>query len=214
MRFAFLFLVAWATWQTSAPVANGEEPTQLDAAGVEYFETHVRPLLVRRCYECHSSRSDPVEGGLRLDSRAAWQRGGDSGAAILPGKPADSRLLKAVLYQDPTLAMPPDNALSKQEIEVPAGRRFWSFQPIRDPQPPAVGDDSWVQRPVDRFVLARLEARGLRPVDRAARQTLIRRASLDVLGLPPTPAEVASFVGDETADAWPRLIERLLASPH
>ena len=221
-------------------LTSADDATQLDVAGVAYFESHVRPLLVQRCYACHSGESDPVEGGLRLDSRAGWRRGGDSGSAIVPGKPEDSRLLQAVLYQDPTLAMPPDNALAKREIEVlrkwielgapdprkettitavrevdlKAGRQFWSFRPIRNPELPVVRNEAWAQTSVDRFVLARLDEEGLRPVGRASRQVLIRRASLDVLGLPPTPAEVDAFVNDDRPDAWPRLIEQLLASPH
>ena len=222
------------------PLTNAGQTTGVDAAGMEFFEAQVRPLLVNRCYECHSAKSDPVEGGLRLDSRIAWQRGGDSGTVIVPGKPAESRLLKAVLYQDPTLAMPPNNALSKREIEVlrkwielgapdsrteeiesgireidmEAGRQFWSFQPIRDPPPPTVTNEAWVQMPVDRFVLARLEEQGLMPVNRASRRDLIRRASLDVLGLPPTLEEIECFVNDESSNAWPRLVDRLLASEH
>jgi len=135
-----------------------------DRAGIEFFESHIRPLLVRRCFECHSSKAKTIEGGLRLDSSAGWRRGGDSGPAIVPGKPAESRLLKAVLYQDPNLAMPPDNALSKREIDLfrkwikmgapdprtveqkvgprvidfEIGRQFWSFRAIADPKPPPV----------------------------------------------------------------------------
>ncbi|MBP90020.1 MAG: hypothetical protein CMJ64_25485 [Planctomycetaceae bacterium] len=236
MRSHLIFAVVVFTWCITVSLTRAAD----DSAGVEYFESHVRPLLVRRCYECHSAESDPIEGGLRLDSRAAWQRGGDSGVVIVPGKPAASRLLKAVLYQDPTLAMPPDNALSEREIEVlrkwiemgapdprtekpqaatreidlSAGRRFWSFQPVRDPQLPAVKNEAWVQTPVDRFVLSRLEEHGLRPVDRASRRTLIRRAYFDVVGLPPPPKEVDAFVNDKAPSAWPRLIERLLSSPH
>ncbi|MAV35244.1 MAG: hypothetical protein CMJ59_07270 [Planctomycetaceae bacterium] len=159
---------------------------------------------------------------------------------IVPGKPAESRLLKAVLYQDPNLAMPPEGALAKGEIEVlrnwiemgapdprteepstvvrevnfQEGRRFWSFQPIRNPRPPSVNNAEWAETPVDRFVLAQLERQNLRPVRRATPQALIRRITLDVLGLPPTPQEVQAFVGDESPDAWPRAVDRLLASPH
>ena len=219
---------------------NAGQTTKDEVAGVEFFESHVRPLLVERCYECHSADSEPVEGGFRLDSRAAWQRGGDSGKAIEPGAPGESRLFKAVLYQDPTLAMPPDNALSKREIEVlrrwimmgapdsrteeidsgvreidmRTGRQFWSFQSIREPESPVVKDDAWLKTQVDRFVLARLEEQGLLPVNRLSRRTLIRRATLDILGLPPTPEEIDSFVNDRSSNAWPRLVDRLLASRH
>ena len=224
----------------TASTTFAEVDSQVKQAGIDYFETHIRPLLAERCYECHSATSDPIEGGLRLDSRLGWQRGGDSGIAIVPGKPDESRLLKAVLYQDPTLAMPPDNALSKREIELlrtwieigapdsrvdeakagprvidlERGRQFWSFRPIGDPVPPNVEHETWAQTPVDRFVAARLEEKQLEPVNKASRRVLIRRVSLDLLGLPPTPDEVEAFVDDAAPDAWARLVDRLLASPH
>ena len=225
---------------SGAVVANDNPDSKPDSNGVEFFESHIRPLLVKRCYGCHSLKSEPIEGGLRLDSRAGWQRGGDSGPAIVPSKPDESRLLKAVLYQDPTLAMPPDNALPKREIELlrqwiamgaadprtiesragprvidfAAAREFWSFQPIVRHVPPEVTKTSWVRSPIDRFVLARLDERGLEPVKRSSRRMLIRRAMLDVLGLPPKPDEVDAFLQDESPEAWPRLVDRLLASPH
>ncbi|MDP7018971.1 MAG: PSD1 and planctomycete cytochrome C domain-containing protein [Pirellulaceae bacterium] len=239
MKRLTLLISSWLA-TAACPALLWSRDDGLDAAGVEFFESQVRPLLARRCFACHSDKSDPIEGGLRLDSRPGWQAGGDSGAAIVPGKPAESRLLKAVLYQDPMLAMPPDNALPRREIEVlrkwislgapdprsdaksterqaidwRAAREFWSFQPIRSQRPPAVKDNAWVRAPIDRFVLAQLEARDLRPVGRAAKRTLVRRVFLDVLGLPPTPAELQSFLNDTSPDAWPRLVDRLLASPH
>ena len=233
-RFLVLFISLGATLPASA------EDTRDVTAGIEFFESQVRPLLVNRCYKCHSAKSDPIEGGLRLDSREAWRRGGDAGAVIVPGKPGASRLLKAVLYQDPILAMPPDAALPKREIEIlrqwiamgapdprteqtpttvrqvdfKTGRQFWSFRPIRDPRPPRVANPAWSQSPIDRFVLARLEQQQLKPVRRATPRTLIRRAFFDVLGLPPTPRQVQEFLDDNSPDAWPRLVDRLLASPH
>ena len=233
-RFILLFICLGVTFP-----ANAEDARDV-TAGIEFFESQVRPLLVNRCYKCHSAKSDPIEGGLRLDSREAWRRGGDAGAVIVPGKPGASRLLKAVLYQDPILAMPPDAALPKREIEIlrqwiamgapdprteqtpttvrqvdfKTGRQFWSFRPIRDPRPPRVANPAWSQSPIDRFVLARLEQQQLKPVRRATPRTLIRRAFFDVLGLPPTPRQVQEFLDDNSPDAWPRLVDRLLASPH
>ena len=232
----FLLICVVAVRPTSAEdaVADGA-----GAEGIDFFESHVRPVLVKRCYECHSAKSDPIEGGFRLDSLAAWRSGGDSGVAIVPGKPDESRVLKAVLYQDPTLAMPPDSALPKREIDVlrqwiamgapdprtestplavrevdlKKGRQFWAFRPIRDPQLPRVANRAWAQSPIDQFVLARLEERGLKPVRQATRQKLIRRAFFDVLGLPPSPEEVQAFLDDRSPDAWPQLVDRLLASP-
>jgi cytochrome c553 len=212
-------------------------------AGIEFFESNVRPLLVERCYECHSAKSDPIEGGLRLDSRAGWQRGGDSGPVIVPGQPEESRLLKAVLYQDPTLAMPPDNALSKREIDLirnwieigapdprgqeekagsraidfEAGREFWSFRPIANPQLPAIENRDWAQSPIDHFVLANLEESGLAPVPPASPRVLIRRTTFDLIGLPPTPEEIEVFLQESNRDpqsAFRNLIDRLLVSPH
>ena len=232
-----MFLVAMLG--TSVLWADDNQ-AQDEQSGIEFFESHIRPLLVKRCYECHSLNSDPVEGGLRLDSRVGWKSGGDSGPVIVAGKPAESRLFKAVLYQDPTLAMPPDNALSKREIELvrkwiemgapdpraankragprvvdfETGRQFWSFRPIADPKPPTVKNVDRVRSAIDNFILAQLEKRQLRPVRFASRRVLIRRASLDAIGLPPTPDEVQEFTEDTSSDAWPRLVDRLLASPH
>ncbi|MCH2202850.1 MAG: PSD1 and planctomycete cytochrome C domain-containing protein [Fuerstiella sp.] len=232
-------IVFTAMWLGCLAQTAADPPIQ-EIAGVEFFESRVRPLLVKHCYECHSAASDPAEGGLQLDSRTAWQRGGDSGTVIVPGRPAESRLIKAVQYQDPELAMPPDNALSSRQINIlrawiemgapdprtddipsgvrkidmESGRQFWSFQPIGDPVPPEVQNQTWGQTPVDRFILDRLEQNDLFPVNRASRRDLIRRVFLDVVGLPPGPEEVTQFVNDDSPDAWTRLIDRLLASKH
>jgi cytochrome c553 len=225
---------------TPTTAADEKPAVSLDPAAVEFFEKKIRPLLVKSCYQCHSSKAETIEGGLRLDSRDGWAKGGDSGPAIIPGKPDKSRLLKAVLYQDPDLAMPPENAIPKRDVELirqwiamgapdprtglktdagpksidlQAGQRFWSFQPVSRPLPATVTNEGWVRSPVDRFVLARLESKGLQPTWSASRHELIRRASIDLLGLPPTPDDVDQFVQDTSPDAWERLIDRLLASP-
>ena len=236
MRLLIALPIFVVVLQTSPLPALGAETVQ----GTQYFEKHVRPLLSRRCYACHSADSDPVEGGLRLDTRAGWQAGGDSGAALVPGKPAESRLLQAVLYQDPNLAMPPDGALPEREIVIlrtwiemgapdpreagaalavrevdfVTGRQFWSFQPLRKPLPPPAAAESRNGTPIDRFVMARITEQGLRPVARASRQGLIRRVFLDVLGVPPSPFEAAGFLADRSPDALARVVDRLLASPH
>ena len=201
-----------------------------DPAKAEYFEKRVRPLLADHCQQCHGP--DKQKGGLRLDSRAALLAGGDSGPAVVPGKPGESRLVKAVGY-DGDLRMPPKTRLDANQVAVltawvemgapwpeVAGarpvtsgstlkvtaedREFWSFRPVREPNVPAVRDESWPRSPIDRFVLAKLEEKGLRPVAPADKRTLIRRASFDLIGLPPTPEEVEAFLADDSPDAFER----------
>ncbi len=229
------------TWPWACAVAAilmGGWPAVLPAedqikAGTEFFESQVRPVLVEHCQKCHGPQKQ--EAGLRLDSRAGLFAGGENGPAIVAGKPDESRLIAAV-RRTGDVEMPPDGRLEAKAIEAlvewvrmgapwpeaaergqdnraEAWRRHWAFQPIADPAPPVVGDDARQPAAIDRFVLARLEAAGLPPSPAADRRTLIRRASYDLTGLPPTPEEVATFVADGAPDAYPRLIERLLASP-
>jgi len=219
--------------------ARGETPAP-DA--VRFFETRIRPLLVEHCQSCHGERLS--RGHLRLDSREAILKGGSRGAAIVPGQPAQSLLLRAVSGREPGLKMPPGKPLTREQIADltrwvqlgapwPAAsatptsgtrrgefritaqdRAHWAFQPLRRPTPPAVKQRAWVRNPIDAFVLARLEARGLAPNPPATRYELIRRAYYDLIGLPPKPEEVEAFVRDPAPDAYERLIDRLLASPH
>ncbi len=209
--------------------------------GVEFFEKKVRPLLVQHCYSCHSADAKKVRGGLLLDSRPGLLKGGDSGPAVVPGAPRQSLLVRAVRHADESLKMPPKGKLSAREIgdletwvkmgapdprtaatiakEPPRynfdeARKFWSFRPVRDPPPPALKDSTWARTPIDRFVLARLEAKGMRPAPDADRLALVRRATFGLTGLPPTPEEVDAFLADRSPDAREKLIDRLLASPH
>jgi hypothetical protein len=206
----------------------------------DFFEKHVRPLLVERCYKCHGAEGKP-KGGLRLTARASILNGGDSGPAVIPGKPDDSLLVQAVRYVDEP-RMPPNGKLGDSEIATltrwvalglpwpnakppaqgPATgsfaitdeqRAFWSFQPVRTVVPPPVRDAAWSKNEIDRFILAALEAQGLGPSRPAGKRTLIRRATFDLIGLPPTPEEVDAFLRDETPDAFARVVDRLLASP-
>ncbi|MGI8989454.1 MAG: PSD1 and planctomycete cytochrome C domain-containing protein [Bryobacteraceae bacterium] len=208
----------------------------------DFFETRVRPVLANSCYSCHASSQ---LGGLRLDSRVAMLQGGKSGPAIVPGRPNDSMLIRAIEQADPKLKMPMSGQkLKDQEIadlkhwiqigapwpESPAGpkpasaakgfaitpeqRSFWSFQPLRKPEPPRVKDASWPKSPVDNFVLAKLDQQGLTPVKPADKRTLLRRATFDLIGLPPTPEEVDAFLADPSPDAFAKVVDRLLASPH
>ncbi len=231
MRGRGIFLYPWLagmSWQ-----ASGQPP-----AGVEYFEKNIRPLLAEKCYVCHGAQV--ATSGLRLDSKAGWERGGVRGAAIVAGHPESSVLVRAVSYDDPALKMPPTGRLSDEQIaalvkwvemgapdprtlspappattiDLEEGRKFWAFQPLSDPAPPAVVDRSWVRSPVDRFLLARLEKKGLRPAPPASRRTLIRRVTFDLTGLPPAPGEVEEFLADRSPRAFEKVVDRLLASPH
>jgi hypothetical protein len=208
------------------------------AADVEFFEKEVRPLLVANCWQCHGPAK--ARGGLRLTSRELLLQGGDSGPAAVAGKPEDSLLVRAVRYQD-SPRMPPRGKLTDRQIGVlerwvkrglpwpgttassrPAGsgwtitdeqRQFWAFRTVQEAAVPAVRDAAWARTPVDRFILAALEARGLRPAPPADKRTLLRRVTFDLIGLPPTPAEIDAFLGDQSPDAFARVVDRLLASP-
>ncbi|MHB8520270.1 MAG: PSD1 and planctomycete cytochrome C domain-containing protein [Limisphaerales bacterium] len=212
-----------------------------DAAGAEFFENKIRPILVDRCYSCHSSEARKVKGGLLLDTREGLLKGGDDGPAVVPGDPEGSLLIKAVRYADPDLQMPPKNKKLKPEqiaaleawvkmgapdprstkatasgppLSDPAQvRTHWAFQPATMPAIPRVKNTRWVQTPIDAFVLAKLESMRLAPSRQADKRTLIRRATFDLIGLPPTPAEVEAFLADASADAFARVVDRLLASP-
>jgi len=177
------------------------------------FKREVQPLLARRCWGCHSGKAGKPQGGLALDSRAGLLRGGGSGSALTLEKPEESLLLRAVRHQAGAPSMPPNEKLPEAEIAIlakwvaagapglPAGERgpgsagqgHWSFQPVRRPAMPRVKNPAWVKTPIDAFVLARLEASGLQPSPPADRRTLIRRATFDLTGLPPTPEEIALF---------------------
>jgi hypothetical protein len=209
--------------------------------GVEFFEKKIRPVLAESCYACHSARAKKPQGGLLLDSVEGMRRGGASGQpAIVPGDPEKSLLIKAIRYTDPKLQMPfgsklPDRVIKDFEEWVKMGapaprgdatvaanspaynfdeaKKFWSFQPIRDHQPPPVKKESWVRTPIDRFILAKLEEKKLRPAGDADRRTLIRRATFDLTGLPPTPEEIEKFLNDKSLNAFEKVVDRLLASP-
>ena len=190
----------------------------ISPAEIDFFEKEVRPLLVQRCQTCHGA--EKPKGGLRLTSRSALLEGGGTGPAAVPGQPEQSLLVKAIRHKD-SPKMPPKERLADHDIDVltrwvqmglpwpdadkviaglgkfeitPEQRRFWSFQPVKDPSPPAVKDTSWPRTPIDRFVLAKMEAKGLKPVAAADKRTLIRRATFDLIGLPPTPEEIESFL--------------------
>ena len=200
---------------------------------VRFFEMKIRPLLYSNCTGCHGDRK--ATSGLSLSSRAGVLAGGNRGAAVVPGKPDESRLIRAVEHAG-ELKMPFGGAKLQPEqiadlrrwIELgapwpdsasvsaakPAGSNHWAFQPPKRHPPPVVKNATWPRNPIDHFILARLEREGLPPSPEADRYTLIRRLSLDLTGLPPSPEEVDQFAADRGPDAYERLVERLLASPH
>ena len=220
---AFLLFVLAAFGPTATRAA---EPS---AEQVRSFETHVRPILATRCFRCHGEEKQ--KGDLRLDSREGLMSGGVSGPAVVPGKPDESLLISAIGYANEELQMPPGEKLPDREIAdlrrwveggavfpdaaaADAGRDFWAFQPPREPVLPEVKDQAWPKSPLDRFILAKLEEQQLRPAPPADRRTLLRRVTYDLTGLPPTPDEVDAFLADESPEAFAKVVERLLDSPH
>ncbi|HKS38888.1 MAG TPA: PSD1 and planctomycete cytochrome C domain-containing protein, partial [Verrucomicrobiae bacterium] len=214
---------------------HAEDPTQ---EGIEFFEKKIRPILVDNCYKCHAADSEKgPKGGLLLDTRDGLFKGGDTGPAIVPGDAEKSLLIKAVRHRDENLQMPPKNGklpdeqIADLEAWVKMGapdprsknletrssklatEKHWAFQPVRVPPVPAVRNRRWVQNPIDAFVLAKLEAKGMSPSRQADKRALIRRASYDLTGLPPAPEEVTDFLGDKSPEAFARVVERLLDSP-
>ncbi len=220
------------TTESSAVADVSAEETR--GAKEAYFENHVRPLLVSACLECHGAREP--SGGLRLDSRSAMLQGGERGTPVKPGHSAESLLVQAI-RRDGELQMPPDQPLAEEQVKIlsqwiddgaiwpeevrlsddkkaQTQRDHWAFQPVRRVEVPKVGRQDWCRQPIDAFVMERLETAGLTPSPQADRRTLIRRATYDLTGLPPTPAEVEAFERDPDPRAYELLIERLLRSPH
>ena len=224
MRWAVLIVAGFPALLAQTP----------DTAGVEFFEKNIRPVLVSRCYVCHSSSAPKVQGGFQLDSRDLLRKGGNSGSPITPGDPDSSLLIKALRYTDPNLKMPPGKALAPEVVAnfvqwVRMGapdprtdaaktasnkpRDWWSLKrPVR-PDVPGVADPNWPKTPIDNFILAKLAAAKLKPSAPADKRTLIRRASYDLIGLPPTQAEIDAFSNDPSPDAFEKVVDRLLASP-
>jgi hypothetical protein len=219
--------------QPFTPRAGGSTPNASPEA-IEFFEKEVRPVLAEHCYTCHGEKL--AQSGLRVDSLAALLRGMDGGRpALVKGDPHKSPLIQVVRF-DGKVKMPPqgklpDKAIAALEAWVKMGapwpsdegaqrstlnaqRPHWAFQPVRKPAIPAVKTRGWVKTPIDALVLSRLEAKGLSPSPPADRRTLMRRAYYDLTGLPPTAEEVEAFVRDRSPDAWAKVVDRLLASPH
>lgn len=239
MRLSIILAFAAGWLVLEAKVSFGEAPSLADAA---FFESKVRPLLISKCHECHGEKNP--KSGLRLDSRVAILKGGDSGPAAVGGKPEKSLLIEAIGYRG-SIQMPPKSKLPDSEIAIltewvqrgmpwpnssPAvtspnpsaalaeftdeQKSFWAFQPVRRLLPPVVNHPTWVRSPIDDFVLAELESKDLLPAKESDRRRLLRRVTIDLIGLLPTEHEVAEFVKDNSPDAFERVVDRLLASPH
>lgn len=228
-----LFLL-WSV--TAIAPCLGQEPNN-SPEGIAFFEKNIRPVLVAECYECHSTeKGKKVRGGLALDSREGLRKGGESGPVLVPNKPAQSLLIKALRHSDPKLAMPPKKKLAddvirtfeewirlgapdprtagavKKDADPTQGRNHWAYQPPRAPPIPTVKNTTWPRTDIDRFIVAALEHKGLTPVADAARRTLLRRLTFDLTGLPPTPAEMDAFLADTSPKATEKVVDRLLAS--
>jgi hypothetical protein len=216
--------------------------SQPSAEQTAFFESKIRPLLAMHCYACHSANAKKIGGGLLVDSRAGMLQGGDTEPPVVPGDADASLLITAVRHTDPGLTMPPEKKLSATEIadletwvklgmpdpriedtvttvkskyaiDWKQAREFWSFRPVMSLAAPVVRGTAWPTNDIDRFVLSRLEREGLQTTGDAERATLIRRATYDLIGLPPTPEEIDAFVKDSSPNAFASVVDRLLASP-
>ena len=232
---------------TLSAIASATE-VKVDAqASARFFEEKIRPVLVDRCYACHSVEKGKSKGKLLVDSREGLLKGGETGPAIVPGDLDKSLLIKAIRQLSEEFRMPPEDRLSPQQVadfehwvkdgavdprkknESPApapasvadvnlinwdqARQFWSFQPVKDSTPPTLNDAAWSKSPIDQFILAKLREKKLAPAPLASKQILLRRATFDLTGLPPTPEEIDACLADNAPNAFEKIIDRLLASP-
>jgi hypothetical protein len=233
--------MVWATLATVAVGIAQETPPRnaLAPEKLEFFESKVRPILVQRCYECHSGQES--NGGLRLDYREGLLKGGDSGPALQADEPQGSLLLRAIRYQNADLQMPPSGKLDATEIEVletwvgqgavdpradlPSGssdkpqgmsiqdgRNFWSMMPLKPVEVPRAVDADWCRNPIDAFVLKELDSNGLRPSPESPRREILRRVTLGLIGLVPESQEYKAFEQDTAPEAYERQVDRLLSS--
>ncbi len=209
---------------------------------IAFFENKIRPVLVNKCYECHSAEAEKVKGGLALDTRDGLRTGGDTGHGVIPGDVDGSLIIKALRYTDSDLQMPPKKqggqlppeviadfekwvkmgapdpreskaGYAKKGIDLEKGREHWAFQLPKKIAAPAVKDTAWVKNDIDRYIRAELDNKGLIPVGDADKATLLRRVYIDLIGLPPTPKQVDAFLQDENPKAFEKVVDTLLASP-
>ncbi len=236
MRILSTTILAFAAVPAFAAVE-----AQLTKEQTEFFETKVRPILAESCYKCHSVEQGKAKGGLTLDTRPGWQKGGENGQVIQPGHVDASPLIQAVRYKDPDLQMPPKGeklsaeqiatlekwvemgapdpragnkeAVAKMTGLTDAARNHWAYQPVKKAAVPETKNPAWCKTPIDAFVLQKLEANNMVPNKPATKEALIRRAYFDLIGLPPTPYEVADFIKDQSPDAFAKVVDKLLAMP-
>ena len=222
-----------------SPYTFGQQP---DAA---FFESKIRPVLSTRCFGCHSSRLPSPKGELVLDTKAGLSKGGVSGPVVIPGKPEESRLIRAIRYSDENLHMPPSGKLPDAVIadfenwvqggaidprtdaavtskssgplkgmSIEDGKKWWAFLPVKQMPAPTVRDTSWAKQKIDAFLLAKLEEKGLKPSSEADRATLAQRLYVDIVGYKPSYEEIEEFKNDTSPNAYEKLVDKLLASPH
>ncbi len=234
---ATLIAMSLSLGMESSLLAQSTAPKVSETTRLEFFESKIRPVLVQHCYECHSATAKHIKGGLLVDTRAGMLKGGDSGPAVVPKKVDESLLISALQHHE--FEMPPTGQLPEAVIadfvswvemgaadprdgesmvnagiDFEAARNFWSYQAVSRPQVPSVQRTDWPRNRIDHFTLAKMEEHGLQPVAAAQKSVLIRRATFDLIGLPPTPEEVADFLEDDSPDSFARVIDRLLLSEH
>lgn len=236
-----ILFVAIGAVDTIAQTSTEPLDAKVDAAGRAFFENHIRPVLAEHCYKCHSTKSIRVRAELRLDSRQGVMKGGEGGVVVVPGHPDQSRLIEAIRWTNPDFQMPPNKRLSPTHIErfeqwvkmgAPdprdeplrtasesigidkARRELWALRPVETPEVPtgAIGSTDSTN-PIDAFIAAEYQSRQLTPANRADKSTLLRRIYLDLIGIPPSPSEQDEFLNDTSADAYEKVVDRLLDSP-
>ena len=234
LEYRFLLVVCFAL----TVGANASYAAGIDSEQLQFFENRIRPVLVEQCYECHSVESTKLRGELLLDSKPGWEKGGESGPVIVPGKPDESSIISALRHE--SFEMPPDSKLSSaivddfyQWIKMGAPdpraeqkarnesesnydrderRNWWSLRPIRKGAVPNVRFQAWPRGDVDRFILSGLEGKGWAPATPASKTSWLRRVTYDLTGLPPSPEDVLEFLGDDSENAFETVVDRLLES--
>jgi cytochrome c553 len=225
----------------AAPIfaaAAKDSSAQATSDQLAFFEKKIRPVLVQTCYECHSAQAKKLKANFLIDTRTGIRKGGDNGPGIVPGDLDKSLVIAAIRWKDENLQMPPKKkladdviadfekwvkmgapdpregtAVAKSDIDINKGKQYWAFQAPKSAAPPVVKNANWPRSDVDRFLLAAMETKQIKPVPDADRATLLRRINFDLIGLPPTSAEVEVFLADKSPDALEKVIDRLMASP-
>lgn len=214
-------------------LGSADQTTKISSEHQQFFENKIRPLLAAHCLECHSAEKGKIKGGLNLDSKDEWSKGGESGPLLKPGDVSGSTLIKAVTWED-DLQMPPKKKLTTEQIKtlrdwVAMGapdprapsktavktdsKAHWAFQQIVKPTPPVPKNQHWCNTAIDKFILAALEVKGMMPALPADKETLLRRAYFDLIGLPPSPKQIENFLQDQRPNAFAEVVDDLLDDP-